>query len=165
MASASAIPVADDPVPATEDSKADEKLRVESRFGTIEFQRDKVITFTHGMLGFPAHLEFAIAELPGEIYGHFKLLQSVSDGEVAFPVLPLETLPGLIKDEDIKEALQILSIPLEHAVVLLIATARKDQDRVQLSVNLRAPIFLNAETRSGRQLVLSNNEYPIRHML
>ena len=150
MASASAIPVADDPVPATEGGKADEKLCIESRFGTIEFQRDKVITFTHGMLGFPAHLEFAIADLPGEI---------------SFPVLPLESLPGLIKDEDIKEALQVLSIPVDQAVVLLIATARKEQDRVQLSVNLRAPIFLNAETRSGRQLVLSNNEYPIRHML
>lgn len=164
MASPSVIPAADEPVPG-EDAKVDGTLSVETRFGTIEFDQDRIITFKQGMLGFPAHLDFAIADLPGETYGEFKLLQSVTDGELSFPVLPLDYLPGLIKEEDIKEALQIAGIPVEDAIVLLIATARKNADGVQLSVNLRAPVLLNAKLLIGRQQVLGNSEYPIRHIL
>lgn len=165
MASPKPISAPEDEAAKADAGTAGEKIRVETRFGTMEFDKDKVVTLTHGLLGFPGHLEFALADLPEDRFGQFKVLQSITDPDVSFPVLSLEYLPGLIEEADIHKALKTLGISLKNSVVLLIATARKDGDTVKLSVNLRAPILMDAESRTGRQYVLANTAYPIRHVL
>lgn len=160
-----AVPDHEDGLPGADAGGAESAVTVETRFGTMEFDRTRIIRLNQGLLGFPDHLEYGLANLPEERYGRFKLLQCITDPELAFPVLPLDFVPGLIDEADIREALEALGIARESAVVLLIATARKEEDGISISVNLRAPVVVDADRCIGRQYVLSNSKYPIRHVL
>ena len=42
---------------------------------------------------------------------------------------------------------------------------RRDEDGAHVSVNMRAPLFVDMRRRTGRQYVLPNNKYSIRHAL
>jgi len=159
-----AVPSPEETARAEQGSTAD-KVRVQTRYGSIEFERTRIVTLAQGVLGFPGKLEYALTDLPEKRFGQFNLLQSVTDPEVSFPVLSLEFLPGLIEEADVGTALQTLGIASENAVVFIIATARKDDARVTISVNLRAPIFLDTTSRTSRQFVLPISTYPIRHVL
>jgi len=144
----------------------DETVTVETRFGQLEFSRSNTFHMPHGLLGFADKRDFGIANLPAERYGHFMLLQSLEDTALSFLVLPLEIVPDLIAPEDLQEALTAAGIAHENAIVMLIATARKDDDgTVALSVNLRAPVVIDVERHCARQHVLNNTAYPIRHVL
>lgn len=144
----------------------DATTTVETRFGPMEFGRSNTFRMPHGLLGFADKRDFGLANLPAERYGHFMLLQSLEDDAVSFLVLPLEVVPELIAAEDLEEAIGAAGVAPEEAIVLLIATARKDEDgTITLSVNLRAPLIVDAEHHTARQHVLNNTAYPIRHVL
>lgn len=141
-------------------------LTVETRFGPIVFGQSNTFVMPHGLLGFTDKRDFGLANLPAERYGHFMLLQSLEDTELSFLVLPLEAAPDLIAPEDIGEACAAAATAPEQAIVVLIATARRDDGgAVILSVNLRAPVVIDTMRHVGRQHVLNNAAYPIRHVL
>lgn len=145
----------------------EETVTIDTRFGSMEFSRSNTFTMPHGILGFADKREFGLANLPAERYGHFMLLQSLEDAALSFLVLPLEAVPELIAAPDLEEACAAAGTAAEHAIVMLIATARKDEESgaVTLSINLRAPIVIDAERHTARQHVLNNVAYPIRHEL
>ena len=142
-----------------------ESVAVETRFGRIEFDTDATLTMPKGMLGFAGSTEFGLAPLPGAPEAPFRLLQSLSDPDASFPVLPIGMDEVGIDKEDLDAALGASGIPREHAGILLVVTARKSDAQVELTVNLRAPIFVDTRRRVARQLVLANDKYPIRHAL
>ncbi len=153
------------PEPTTAAPASDTKVTVETRLGPIEFDATNIVTLPQGLLGYQEHQQFGLAMLPEEKFGRFMLLQSLDDPEVSFPLLPLEFLPDAIEQADVDEARESLGIAAEDTAVLLITTIRKVEDGVSLSVNLRAPLVLDTKRRIGRQVVLSNAEYSIRHPL
>ena len=58
-----------------------------------------------------------------------------------------------------------LAIQKEDGAVLLILTARREEEQSVISANLRAPIFVDTRRQVGRQCVLSNPDYAIKHLL
>lgn len=143
-----------------------EGIDIDTRFGPITFDQSNTFDMPHGMLGFSDRRSFGLANLSAERYGHFMLLQSLEDAELSFLVLPLAVAPDMIAEADLREACEALGYDVENAIVMLIATARKDDSgSVTLSVNLRAPIIIDAQNQTGRQYVLNNVAYPIRHVL
>ena len=51
----------------------------------------------------------------------------------------------------------------ENIIVLLPLTV--PQDVTQMSVNLKAPIIINADTRKGAQVVVENEDYEIKYKI
>ena len=84
---------------------------------------------------------------------------------MAFLVLPLAALPDHIHEDDVTDVLEALSIKRENSLILLIVTVRKAEDTTSLTVNLRAPIVIDAEARRAYQYVMSNSAYPIQQEL
>jgi flagellar assembly factor FliW len=74
-------------------------------------------------------------------------------------------LPDHIHEDDLSAAFEALSVKREDALVLLIVTVRKTADATKLTVNLRAPVFIDAGTRNAYQYVSQNGAYPIQHEL
>ena len=136
-----------------------------SRFGPIVVQPTTAISFPSGLLGFPGLRDYALASLPDERFNRFLVLQSLEDDGVAFLVQALDPDQGLIAAADLNEMCALLDVPREHLALLLIVSIRRHAEKAVLTVNLRAPLVVNAQRRRGVQHVLSNGVYPIRHVL
>jgi flagellar assembly factor FliW len=152
-------------VPSTVPAQAEPQLIVESRFGTIVFDGESRVTFPQGLLGFSDFHNFGLATLPDGKHPQFRVLQSLEDASLAFLVAPLNVDSGAISAEDLTEACTTLGIVREDLAVLLIVTVRRDGSAAQVSVNLRAPVFVDSRRRVARQYVLPNARYAIRHPL
>ena len=131
-----------------------------SRFGQLEVDADRLLTFEEGILGFPQQRQFALIQT-GEGSG-FYWLQSVSAPDLAFVVCD----PRLfVADYQVPARLTDLgSVELtdaDNAQVFVIVNKVGDL----LTGNFQGPLVVNATTRRARQLVLSDKRYSTRHPL
>lgn len=140
-------------------------LQVESRFGTIEIEPDAILHLPNGLLGFSEYHEFGLARLPEGRHPQFRILQSMATPDLAFLVAPMNMESGAIDNADLAEASETLGIPRKSLAVLLIVTVRRDDAGAHVSVNMRAPVFVDVERRTARQYVLPNGKYSIRQAL
>lgn len=138
---------------------------VESRFGRLEVAAENVLTLPNGLLGFATYRDFALAALPEGRHPQFRVLQCLSDKDLAFLVAPLNLESGAVDEADLAEACANLGIVRDRLAVLLIVTVRRDAEGAHVSVNMRAPLFVDTGTNVGRQYVMPNNKYSIRHTL
>jgi flagellar assembly factor FliW len=138
---------------ATSKAELEDSVTVDTQFGPMTFRRDTVLTFPNGLLGFGGVSEFALTNLPDPALGNFKLMQALDGSGLGF------------HEDDIAAALESLSIKKEDSLILLIVTVRKTAEATKLTVNLRAPVIIDASARRAFQYVSQNNAYPIQHEL
>jgi len=71
----------------------------------------------------------------------------------------------MIETPDIDEACEILGIEKKSLALLLIVSVHRKTTSVSLSVNARAPLFIDSDNKAAAQFVLPNSKYLIRHFL
>lgn len=139
--------------------KADTRL-----FGEIDIAEDKIITLENGMIGLPEYRRFALIFDEGAEKKAFVMwLQSMDDPETAFPVMQ----PNLVKEDYNPTVNEEMLSPLgvltdENTYVLVTLTARTDVK--QTSVNLKAPIIINTDTKKGCQIII-DGDYPVKYRI
>lgn len=134
-------------------------------FGEIEIGDEKIIHFDNGILGFEDYKDYTILyDIEADGKSFFSWLQSVDEKMLSFSIVnPLkvdENYNPTVNDEMLKP---IGSYSDEDIAIFLLATI--PQDVKEASVNMRAPLIINASTRKGIQLILDGQEYEIRHKL
>ena len=134
-------------------------------FGTIDIADDKIITMERGMIGFPNLTHFALIFDEEKKDRKFKImwLQSMDDGDVAFPVAD----PIQIKDDYKPLVNEEIIAPLgemteENTYILVTVTVPKKVE--DFSVNLKAPIIINLSTNKGAQ-VITEDDYPVKYKI
>ncbi len=131
-----------------------------TRFGPLEVDDQRIITFPDGLLGFPHHKRFALIQTSPDPV--FFWLQSVDEAALAFVVCdPLAFVPDYqvpIRRDDVT-ALGLAA--LSDAQVLVIVNKVDDA----LTGNLMGPLVVGAGSLLGKQLVLSDKRYGTRHVL
>ena len=130
------------------------------RFGPLEVDGERIITFESGLLGFPRYRRYALIQTsPDPI---FFWLQSVEDPGLAFVVCdPLAFVPDYqvpVRRDDL-EVLQMEE--LTDSQVLVIVNRTGDQ----LTANLLGPLVIGSKSLLGKQMVLSDKRYTTRHRL
>lgn len=132
-----------------------------ARFGEVTYTNEDVVSFDHGLVGFPDLSDFVLIR-HGED-SPFRWMQSVEHGDLAFlvvdpghyltdyaPEIPESAVEGLgIQEETPRLVYTIVSIP-----------PGKPEE---MTVNLAGPIVVNLENGRARQIVLEDECYPIRH--
>lgn len=131
-----------------------------TRFGELQVNKDDIISFKEGILGFEDLRKFFIVD-PGD-NTLIMWLQSVEDGSVAFPIIE----PKIFKPDYIVKLLpsELLSLELEsvnNAKVYSILTIPKDI--TEMSANIKAPIVINSQSNLARQIVLQDNKLSVRY--
>ena len=133
---------------------------VTSRFGTLNVDDERVITFSKGLLGFPDHTRYALIQTGEENY--FFWLQSVDEPNLAFvvtdPSIFFKDYEVPIKDETQAE---IELADLAHAQVFVICNKVDEW----LTGNLLGPIVVNAANRLAHQVVLTDKKWTTRQPL
>jgi flagellar assembly factor FliW len=129
-----------------------------SRFGAVEVDEDRVITFARGILGFPKYGRYALIQ--PEPDATFFWLQSVEAADLAFVVTdPLLFVPDyqVPLREETRQDLGLAD--LSEASVLVIVNKVGDV----LTANLQGPLVIHATTRAAAQVVISEKKYQTRH--
>lgn len=148
-------------------NKIPQTIRIATLMGDREFRWDKAIYMPAGLSGFSDNNIFALANFPSEISNSFKLLQCLTDPELAFIVAPYNPDSNLLAAEDINPAVATHGIAPENLAIVLIVTLQKPdgKDNVEMTVNMRAPILIDTARQTAFQIRLNKPQYDYRHPL
>lgn len=131
-----------------------------TRFGGVEIDEGRIITFPEGILGFPSAKRYAMLQAAPE--AAFFWLQSIDEPGLAFVICdPAEFVPDYrvpMRAEEAK-ALEIEDAADSQVMVIV----NKNEGR--LTANLQGPLVIGVKSMRARQLVLSDKKYSTRHRL
>lgn len=153
------------PIEGSTQTAEPQSIAIETRYGTYEVERDKIVSLPKGLIGFGELREYAILNLPHEGTERFKLLQSVVEPGIGFYVVPVGIENSGFDAEDIERAAGQHEIALEDLAILLIVTARQVNEAVELTANLRAPVLVDTTQCRAFQHVMADDKYPTRQKL
>lgn len=133
------------------------------KFGEININDNLVFDFVEPIIGYDSLTKYVLVEHAEN--SAFKWLQSIEDSSLAFPV----TSPAFFDIDyqfeiptDKAEKIGLTSV--ESLISLNIVTIPKSNPR-KATINLLAPIIINATNKQGMQIILSNSNYPVKSML
>jgi flagellar assembly factor FliW len=135
-----------------------------TRFGAMEVDDDRIITFPHGLLGFPEHKRFALVQTGEENY--FFWLQSIEEPNLAFVVTDATIF---FKDyavplrEETRQDLQLGDEEGAESVLQAFVICNKVGE--WLTGNLLGPLVVNAQNRLAQQVVLTEKKWTTRQPL
>lgn len=132
-----------------------------TRFATIEYQNEDVVTFSEGLIGFPECRRYVL--VCTKEGSPFRWLQSVEEPALAFLVAdPSHFVPDY-EPEMPSSSIKTLTLS-EQTPRLVFATAAIPPGNPQgLTLNLAAPIIINAESRHALQVVIEDPAYTMRY--
>jgi flagellar assembly factor FliW len=129
-----------------------------TRFGTVNVDDDRLITFEAGLLGFSSFKHYTL--LQPDDNGVFYWLQSTQAPELAFVV----TDPTLwVRDYEVpirREQMDDLGLDQIGSAQVFVIVNKYDQ---ALTANLQGPLVVNVNTRRAAQLVLADKRWTTRH--
>ena len=133
-----------------------------TRFGDMEIDDARIITFDEGILGFQQYRKYTLID--HEKNSPFTWLQSIEKPDLAFVLIdPLTVFPDY-RAEVMKQDIDDIKLnSLEKAVVVCIVTIAKGCASV--TANLVGPIVINPDTMLAKQVVLTNSQYGLRHSI
>jgi flagellar assembly factor FliW len=131
-------------------------------FGDIEVPEDKIISFKEGLPGFPQIRRFTMLEL--EELKPFQYLQSLDDPPIALLVInPFLVDEGYKFDLTPADMDEIRTTSPENVAVFAVATVPEEPEKATL--NLMAPILINESVRVGKQVILHDSGFSVKHPL
>ncbi|MFA5675339.1 MAG: flagellar assembly protein FliW [Christensenellales bacterium] len=129
------------------------------RFGSFDTKDSKLIDFPQGLPGFEELRQFIILEVPQTKPVYW--LQSTENKYIALPVI----LSFEIMDDyyiDIREN-ELEELQVESQNDLLVMNVVVIPDKIEdMTVNLAAPIIINAVRGVGKQIIIDAKTMPIR---
>lgn len=144
-------------------------MKVNTRlFGEIDITDDKIVTLEKGIIGFPDLQKFTlIFDLDKGDAGVIKWFQSLDEPQFALPVIdPTVILPDYAPSIN-DELLQPLG-ELTDDNLLILVTIKVPENIKNMTVNLRAPLIINADTLKGGQMITEDENdvrFPIYDLL
>ncbi|PID62445.1 MAG: flagellar biosynthesis protein FliW [Ignavibacteriae bacterium] len=119
------------------------------QFGEVNFEEDSIIYFEDGLLGFEEFKKFVLIT---EEEGFFLWLTAIDNPELIFPLFSIKMLQEQKENssEDTSEPFGIVKL---------------DQDPEKISINLKAPVFIDQENKTGYQTIVENEDYPVEYPL
>lgn len=127
-------------------------------FGEIDIEDEKIINFEDGIIGFPDLKKFTlIYDEEKENNSNIIWMQSLDEPAFAMPVMnPLlvkENYNPIVEDELLKA---LGNLAEENTLVLVTVTV--PQNIKKTSVNLKAPIVINAKEKKAVQVIVEDED-------
>src|SRR5262249_2311421 len=128
----------------------------------LEIPADKVLQFSHGIPGFPHIQEFALIELDN--IKPFCYLQALGEPPVSLLVVnPFLIVPNYEFRVGEKDMEELQAKAGEEVSVYSVVTF--PGNAADATLNLMAPVLINAAQRRGKQVILIDGKYSARHSL
>jgi flagellar assembly factor FliW len=129
-----------------------------TRFGTVNLDEKRIISFPAGLLGFSSYKTFALLQPDDDAV--FFWLQSLESPELAFvvtdPTMWVQGYEAAIRREQMEE----LGLnKLDDAQVFVIV----NKYGRSLTANMQGPLVINVSNHKAMQLVLAEKKWTTRH--
>jgi len=118
-----------------------------NQFGVVEFDSKLIIKFESGIFGFEQLSDYLLIKVEDDI---FFWLNSIEEPGISFPMIGLRVIDENYPQEKEHEAFGIVNLSPEAS---------------KITVNLKAPVFINQDTKCGYQKILDSDKYPIKFKL
>ena len=132
-------------------------------FGEVEIAEDKILNFISPIIGYNEYSKFTIVEQENNEL--FQWLQCVDNPELAFPI----SIPSYFSidynfeiDDTTQEKLQLTDVA--DLLIYNIVTIPNSNPK-GATINLLAPVLINAKTNNAMQYIITNSSYTSRHSL
>ncbi len=140
-----------------------------TRFGALDVEERKTLTFPDGMPGFEHLRQFTLVphHTGDEAKGSpFVWLQSLEDGALAFLAMePHQSFPDYAPRVPRGEMEELgLNEPNARPRLYTLLTVPPGEPQ-GITANLMAPVVVNTRARLGKQIVLNTDQYGLRHRL
>ena len=138
-------------------------MKVNSRIlGEVDLEDSKRIRFQNGFVGFPELTDFAlIHDSEKEGVCAVRWLQSMQEPSFARPVMDPRAVKPDYNPEVEDELLKPLGV-LNPDSILVLVTLTVPKDITKMTVNLQAPIVVNADEMKACQIIVDTDKYPVR---
>jgi flagellar assembly factor FliW len=130
--------------------------------GLMLKSKDAVIHFEEGLIGFSEYKDFVLLENEG--LAPFRLLQSIVSSDVGFlviePTMLVDNYHHHVPARDWESVeLGVRTNPLIFVIAVIGATPENSTG------NLQAPLLINYEKMIGKQVILTDSGFSVRHPL
>lgn len=138
-------------------------MKIKTRFlGEVEIDEKMIMDFPEGIPGFEDSRRYVLLDIPeNEV---FRILQNADDEFVSFVVTDpwafFEEYDFDIPDEELAK----INIKKEEQLLIMNIVTLSDEFE-NSTLNLLAPVVVNAYDRLGKQYVLSSGKYTTKHPL
>lgn len=133
-------------------------------FGEVDLPEEKIVTLERGLIGLGDYTRFTILYDCEKEETNISWFQSIEEPWLAMPVIKpwivKEDYNPVVEDELLSH---IGELTEENLVILL--TMNVPPDLKEMSVNLKAPIIINSDTRKGAQIVVENEDYEVKYKI
>lgn len=118
-----------------------------NQFGEIEYTEDKIINFKHGLFGFEELKNYLFIK-PDDSF--FYWLNSIENPDIAFPLFSIRAIDNQFPQKEDFEAFAIVTL---------------NPNPLNMTVNLKAPIYINQNDKFGFQKIIDTDKYPVHYNL
>lgn len=131
-------------------------------FGTVDLDEKKIISFERGIMGFEEQKCWALLyDIENKDKGAISWLQSLDEAALALPVISpfclVEQYSPTVEDELLKGLGEFKD---EELLVLLPLTVPQEVE--ETTANMKAPFLINPDSAKGIQVIVENQDYPVR---
>jgi flagellar assembly factor FliW len=118
-----------------------------NQFGILEFDSNIIIKFESGIFGFEQLKDYLLIKVDTDV---LFWLNSIDEPEIAFPMIGLRLIDEGYPQEIEHEAFGIVNM---------------NPEILKITVNLKAPVYINQTNKSGYQKILDSDKYPVKFNL
>ena len=135
-------------------------MKVETKaYGLIDVDERQKLIFPQGLFGFEAFQNYILLDAEQK---PFYWLQSSDNKELAFVLInPFQFKLDYEVDIDNEELLKIGVSNPEQVLIFSIITIPADGGA--MTANLQGPLIINRDSRYGRQVILNDPRWKIKH--
>lgn len=132
-------------------------MKLQTKYlGEVDINESDAINFINGIPGFIEETKFVLLDLPGNPL--FQILQSIQSESVAFILTNPHQIYKDYAFELDDNTVNLLGIESEHDVAVL-SIVTLGQSFEKSTLNLKAPIIINPNTKNGKQLILNTDDF------
>ena len=132
-------------------------------FGEVDIEDEKILTFDNGIMGFEDMKRWTlIYDIEKGSEGPISWFQSLDMAELALPVINPYTVTAVYEPVVEDELLKPLGEFKDEELVTFLTITIPSEDPSKTTANFRAPILINPVNRKGIQVIVNNEDYPIK---
>jgi len=120
---------------------------VTKQFGDLEFNEEIVIEFKDGIFGFEEYHKYILISEEDSL---FYWLTNIEEPEIMFPLFSIRMLEDNYPQQEGHEAFGIV---------------RMDKNPANITINMKAPVYISQNEKAGYQKILDNDKYLIDYKL
>lgn len=134
-----------------------------TKFGEIDIDEELIFDFVEPVIGYDNLRKYVLVEHSDD--SAFRWLQSIEDMDLAFPVTSPAFFDIDYQFEIPTEKAEKINLNSVESLISLNIVSIPAYNPRKATINLLAPIIINATNKQGMQIILSNSNYPVKHPL